>query len=125
MGCGVYWQQVHEVDRAMGVLRLHGIPITNPAMTELSALRGKLLSQIGFKYPRVTSLLAKLIALSPGSVTLWHDVESGWMTEARRKPGSPPVYRSVNDEVAVTILKGEITHELEEILMTPDSYIGE
>jgi len=123
MGCGVYWQQVHEVDRAMSVLRLRGIPITNPAITELSALRGKLLAQIGIKYPRVTSLLAKLIALSPGSIKLWHDVESGWMTEARRKPGAPPVYRSVDDDVAAMLLRGEMTHELEDRLMTPDEFI--
>jgi len=125
MGCGVYWQQVHETDRAMRALRLRGIPITNPAMTELSALRGKLLAQIGIKYPRVTSLLAKIIALSPGSIKLWHDVESGWMVEARIKPSSPPVYHSVDDDVAAMIVRGEMTHELEKRLMTPDEYIGE
>lgn len=109
----------------MSGLRLHGISITNPAMTELSALRGKLLAQIGIKYPRVTSLLAKIIALSPGSVKLWHDVESGWMVEARSKPEAPPVYHSVDDEEAAMIVRGEMTHELEERLMTPDEYIGE
>jgi len=120
-----HYRQLQEVDRAMSALRLRGIPITNPAMSGLSAIRGKLLAQIGIKYPRVISLLAKIIALSPGSIKLWHDVESGWMTEARRKPGAPPVYRSVDDDVAAMLVRGEMTHELEESLMTPDEYIGE
>ena len=31
----------------------------------------------------------------------------------------------VDDDTAVTILKGELTKELETTLMTPDDYLGE
>jgi len=83
------------------------------------------MAQVGFKAPRPLTLIAKLIGLSPGVIKVWHDAESGWMSEARARPGAPPVYRAVSDEVAMAILKGELTHELEEKLLTPDEYIGE
>jgi len=125
MGCGVYWQQIHETDRAMRVMRLHGISEAAAPFRELYRLRGKLMAQVGVKFPRTTSLLMKLIGLSPGTISLWHDVESGWMSEARARPGAPPVYKSVSDEVAMAILKQEVTHELEAQLLTPDEYLGE
>lgn len=126
MGCGVYYQQLREVERALSALRPHiELPGVSAATRELYGLRGKLLVQVGFKFPRSTLALAKLAGLSPGRITLWHDIESGWMTEARVKPGAPPVYKRATDEVAVAILKGELTHELEAELMTPDDYLGE
>jgi len=125
MGCGVYYQQLNEVERALSSMRRLGIPELAEPYKILYGVRGKLLGQIGFKFPRTTLQLIKLTGLSPGSITLWHDVEAGWMTEARTGPGAPPLYRSVPDEVAVKILKGELTHELEEELMKPDDYVGE
>ena len=83
------------------------------------------MTRVGFKYPRTISQIARLIGLSPGTITLWHDVESGWMSEAREKPGAPPVYKAVTDEVAMALLKGELTKELEQVLMAPDDYYGE
>lgn len=91
----------------------------------LFSLRRKILSQIGFKFPRVPSLLGIILGLSPGVIKVWHDSESGWMSEARVRPGAPPVYKKVSDEVAITILKKEITKELEAELLTPDEYLGE
>jgi len=125
MTCGVFWQQIKELERALGALQHLGIETSNPAYQLLFGMRGKMMKQIGFKFPRSISSIARVLALSPGNITLWHDVESGWMSEARAKPGAPPVYKSVSDETAVAIIKGEITHELEEQLMTPDEYIGE
>ena len=106
-------------------MRKFRIPEISPAYQQLYSLRGKLLKQVGFKYPRIVTSLLRLVALSPGRITLWHDVESGWMSEARVRPGAPPVYRAVSDEVAMALLKEELTHELEQVLMTPDPYIGE
>ncbi len=106
-------------------MRKYNILETSDAYQRLFSIRGKLLAQVGFKFPRTVVQLAKLAGLSPGTITLWHDIESGWMSEARGKPGAPPVYRAVNDDVAMTILKGELTKELETTLMTPDEYIGE
>ena len=125
MGCGVFWHQVGELDRALGALRIGGISELSAPYRQLSSLRGKLMKQVGFKFPREVQLVMRLVGLSPGTIKLWHDVESGWMAEARTGPGAPPVYRSVTDAVAITILKGELTHELEAELMTPDPYIGE
>ena len=67
--------------------------------------------------------LIKLIGFSPGTITLWHDNESGWMSEARTRPGAAPVYKSVSDEVAMAILKKEVTPELEVTLLTPDENV--
>jgi hypothetical protein len=126
VGCGVYWQQIREVERAINKLKPHiDIPGVSDAMSELSSIRGRLLRTVGLKFPRTISQILKLAGLSPGTVTLWHDVESGWMTEARERPGAPPVYHYVKDEVAITILSGKLTHELEAILMKPDDYLGE
>ncbi len=119
------YNMVNEIDRALNVLRKYKINPTSDAFSQLYSIRGKILSQIGFKFPRPMSLIKKLVGLSPGTVALWHDAESGWFTEARVKAGAAPVYRHVTDEVAVTILKGELTHELEAELMKPDDYTGE
>jgi len=119
------YRELHEIDRALGVMRRYGISEVSPAYKQLYSVRGKLLAQIGFKVPRPITILAKLVGLSPGIINVWHDAESGWFSEARAKPGAPPVYRSVTDEVAMMILKGELTKELEKELMTPDPYIGE
>jgi hypothetical protein len=125
MGCGVYWSQINELERALRTMRTFGISELSGPYQELFKLRGKLMAQLGIKFPRVTTPLLKLLALSPGTLTLWHDVESGWMTEARAAPGAPPVYKKASDEVAMAILKGEVTHELEQQLLTPDEYLGE
>jgi len=126
MGCGVYWQQVREVERALGSLTPHvDIPGVSDVIGELFSVRAKLLATVGLKFPRTISMILKLAGLSPGTITLWHDIESGWMTEARVKPGAPPVYHYVSDDVAITLLKRELTHELEAELMTPDPYLGE
>lgn len=125
MGCGVFWQQVHRLDESLGSMRVSGILTTSGPYKELYALRGKLMAQIGFKFPREITMLLKLIGLSPGTITLWHDIESGFMSEARAYPDAPPVYKRVSDEVAMTILKMEVTKELEAELLTPDEYLGE
>ncbi|MBA7559930.1 hypothetical protein ES708_01548 [subsurface metagenome] len=83
------------------------------------------MSKLGLRVPRISVLVKLLFALSPGEIKLWADAELGWMTEARARPGAPPVYKYVSDEVAEKIVKGEITHELEEQLLEPDPYVGE
>ena len=125
MGCGVYWQQIHEVERALSTMERFGISTEDPAYLALYGQRGKLLAQVGTKFPRTFFQVARSFGMSPGVITLWEDVESGWMSEARTRPGAPPVYHYVSDEVAMAILKRELTPELEKYLMTPDPYLGE
>lgn len=125
MGCGVYYQQLREIERALGTMRRFGISELSEPYRKLYSIRGKLLAQVGFKFPRSVTQLVKLLGLSPASISLWHDVESGWMSEARERPGALPVYHHVTDEMAMAILKGELTHELEIQLLTLDEYVGE
>ena len=109
----------------MKALRLSGILPTNPAAQALSKLRGALMGKLGFRAPRTTSAILKLVGLSPGTITTWFDVEGGWLSEARVKEGAPPIYHWIDEQTAMTILKGELTHELEDRLMTPNVYVGE
>lgn len=125
MGCGVYWQQIGELEKALGTMRRFGIEETDPAYQALFGKRGALLVQVGRKFPRSAMQLRLIPGFSPGVISLWHDVESGFFAEARVTPRAPPVYRAVSDEVAMAILKKEVTPELEKELMTPDPYIGE
>jgi len=125
MGCGVYWQQIGELDRAMRSLRRFGITEFDPAYQTLASIRSGLLKHVGFKYPRTITQLARLAALSPGEVKLWHDVESGWMAEIRDRAGDPPRYRYVDDETAVKVLQGTLTHDEFTELAVPDDYLGE
>ena len=125
MGCGVYWQQIGELDRAMGVMRRAGISELSAPYQKLFEVKGKLFGQIGLKFPRSAIQLLRLVALSPGIIALWLDVEAGWMSEGRVKPGAPPVYHSITDEQAIALLTGGLTKELELKLLAPDPYLGE
>jgi len=125
MGCGIYWAQINELDRAMGTMDRYGIDRGSDAYQSLNEQRGRLIAQVGYKFPRSTLQMRLITALYSPVIRLWHDIECGWMVEAREEPGAPPVYKSVNDELAMAILKGEVTHELEEELARPDEYLGE
>ena len=116
---------LNEIERAKATLLKAGYGVLDPPYMNLLRAGRMSLVNFGFKMPRPMTFIIKLVGLSPGMVTLWHDGESGWFTEARTKPGAPPVYKAASDEVAMAILKGELTHELEATLMTPDPYIGE
>ncbi len=125
MGCGVYWQQIREVERALGTLRKYGISSLSPEVRLLTTARGKLMAQVGFKFPRTFIQVLKLVGMSPGSITLWEDIESGWLAEGRVRPGAPPVYHYITDEQAVAIINRDVSPELHDYLMTPDPYLGE
>jgi len=125
MGCGIYWFQVQKLDRAMEVMGQYGIAETDPAYQQLWAERGKLIGQIGQKFPRVNYALGMWREFSPERIRLRYDIEMGWFSEARVRPKAPPVYKPLSDEDAMAILKGEITTELKQRLLTPDDYIGE
>lgn len=125
MGCGVKWQQIGELDRALRSLQRAGLGPGSDVYNYLYKVRGRVFGQIGYKYPREVSLILKLIGLSPGEIRLFHDIESGWLVEARAEPGAAPVRKYVSDDIATTLLKGGLTHELEDYLLTPDNYIGE
>ena len=125
MGCGVYWQQVHELESALTTMERFGISTTDPAYQALSQTRGGLLAQVGAKFPRSYDWLTFLVGESPGTIRLGHDVETGFFSEARVTPGAPPIYHRLTDEDAMAILKREISPELHDRLFTLDPYLGE
>lgn len=122
---GIWFNQLNAIDDSLRGLRLSGILPGIPGYDALYKMRGELMGKLGLKAPKPVQLIMKLARLSPGEITLWMDGESGWMTEARVKPGAPPVYKAATAEVAMAIIKGELTHEQEAELMKPDEYIGE
>jgi len=125
MACGVKQQQLNELDRALQALERAGLgPGTGPYDT-LAATRTGVSEQIGYKFPRQVPFITGFRGLSPGEIRLFHDIEAGWLVEGRAEPGAPVARRYVPADIAITLLKGELTHELEEYLMTPDPYIGE
>ena len=119
------WRQINEINKALGTMRRFGILESSPAYRALNKARGALFGKIGFRVPRPTNLLLKLLGLSPGEIKVWHDSEAGWMVEARKTPKAPPVYHYVDDEVAMSILIGKLDKKLEDWLMVPDPYVGE
>jgi len=125
MGCGIYWQQVHEVERALDVMRKYGVPETSEAYQTLWGERGELLSKVGVKSGRVADWIMDWATWSPARVRLGHDPEFGWFAVAIEKPGAPPIYHRVSDEEAMAILKNQVTPELKQRLLTPDEYLGE
>lgn len=125
MGCDVYWHQINELNKAMKTMLKYGIPEMSDAFQQLKSIRYDLLGKMGIKIPRTITHLTRIGGLSPGVIALWHDVEEGWMSEARTKPEALPVYKIVSDDVAMAILKHDISDELEKYLMAPDPYLGE
>lgn len=117
--------QISEVIRARQALTRAGISLLDPVYGSISRVENRVAINLGFRIPKPMTLLLRLFGLSPGEIKLWHDAESGWFTEAREKPGAPPVYHYVNDDTAMAILKGELTKEREAELMKPDEYVGE
>jgi len=119
------YEELGKLDKQLSMMRGWGVLETDPGFLRLSSARGAVMGKLGLKLPRTTTLVLSLLGLSPGGIKLWADAELGWLTEARVKPGAPPVYKYVSDEVAEKIVKRELTHELFEELVTPDPYIGE
>jgi len=119
------YRQINEIQRTLRVLTRAGFgPLTEPYQA-VYKLQGELMGRLGLRSAKPMSLLKLLAGLSPGSVKLFHDAESGWFTEARERDGAAPVYHHVSDDTAMGLLKGELTHELEAELMKTDEYQGE
>ena len=127
MPCNVISQryELQNVRNQLNAMIKKGMGPLDEPFRKMYSLRNKLMSQLGIVKPKSMWLFKYLPFLSPGSVKLFLDSDSGWFTEARVKDDAPPVYHHVSDDTAMTILKGELTHELEAELMKPDEYLGE
>ena len=125
MGCGFYWQQVNTADRAMRDLERLGLGPGTEAYDAVWRQRGALIAEIGRKFPRVDYTLSMWREFSPQRIRVWFDPEFGFNVEIRIRPGTPPTYKLVSAEMAVAVIKGEVTPELKERLLAPDEYLGE
>lgn len=119
------YQAIRRLEKDMYRLRLAGLGPSAEAYNKLFRARAGIWRSVGLKRPKVMQLIFRLVGLSPGSVEVWHDAEAGWFSKARVSPEAPPAVKAISTETAITILKGQLTHELEQDLMTPDEYYGE
>jgi len=117
--------QLNKIRGALNELAMSGLGPGSEIFDTLTSIRSQVLSGLGIKVPKPMMFILKLVGMSPGEVKLWHDSESGWLAEAREKPGAPPVYHYINSETAAKILTGKLTHEEFEVIMIPDPYLGE
>lgn len=125
MGCGVKWEQIGQLDKALRKLRIAGLGPGSDVYEQLWRVRGRVFGQIGYKFPREVIQLLRFVGLSPGKIILFFDIEAGYMTVATAAPNAAPVSKYISDDLAITLLKHGLTHEIEEDLMAPDPYIGE
>jgi len=147
MGCGVYWWKVHRVEEDLATLRRLTVEEYHPAYQALYRQRGELLAKVGWKSPRRTIAMAyeEVVSrlrtlglvyasasprysreeLKDAIIKVWWDDEMGFMTEARFKPKSPPIYRSISAEDAAAFIKGEEAGEQIATAFHEDEYYGE
>ena len=125
MACGVKWQQVGRLDKALRKLRGAGFGAGSDVYDQIYAVRGRIMSQVGFKFPRSALRLLALVGLSPGKLNLFLDIEAGFFTVARTDKNAQPVTRYVSDDVAMDLLRGRMTHDLFLELAAPETYYGE
>lgn len=119
------YAELNKLNEQLQMMQRWGVSSSDLGFMRLLDARGAVMGKLGLRLPRTTTLVKTLFGLSPGSIKLWADAEIGWTTEARTRPGAPPVYRKVSDEIAEKLVKEELTQELHDYLMTPDDYFGE
>ena len=117
--------ELSKLDEQLEMMRRWGVLESDPGFQALQAARGVATGKIGRMLPRLVTWVKSLFGFSPGEIKLWADAEIGWKIETRAKPGAPPIYKYVPDEVAEKIVKEELTHEEFQQLLMPDPYIGE
>lgn len=117
--------EFERLDKELEMMRKWGVLETDPGFLNLLRARNEAWAKVGLLQSRTTTLVETITGFSPGEIKLWADAELGWKIEARERPGAPPVYRYVSDEVARKIKLGELSHEEFMELLTPDTYVGE
>jgi len=125
MGCQARYEQLHNVEIALGQLERIGFGPGTEAYNKLWQERGAIMGKLGQPRAKQTILQGTISGMSPGVIRAWFDTEVGWLSEARATPWADPVYKVITFEEAQAILKREVTPELEQRLLTPTAYIGE
>lgn len=127
MGCSSAEQYaaLRKLDTALTRLRRLGLDELDPIYGSIYRARGALLGNVGVRVPRSVLSLIRILGLSPGSVTLFYDLDMGFYTAARETESSPPVYKLAGEDTLKKIIDGSLTHEDFEALKTTDDYLGE
>ena len=125
MGCGVYWQQVKTIDKAMSDMEKGILPWSPEYYNQLWQKRGELFTDVGRKFPRVSMDLMPTVWVSPESFRVMLDPEVGYVVVARKSEKAPPIYHTVTAEEAGAVMRNEITAELKQRLLTLEEYYGE
>jgi len=118
-------REFNKLTSQLNMMRKWGVSELDPGFQKLYRAQTAAMQKIGRNLPRTTTLVKYLVGLSPGEIKLWADAEIGWVVESTAAPGAPVVRKLVPDQVAELLLTGKMTHELEEVLMAPDTYEGE
>jgi len=127
MPCSVYSQRyaAQNLRNALNTLQRGSILPTSQNYLNLQRVAGDYSVKIGFGIPKPITFILKLFGLSPGTLAVFHDADSGFGVEARATPGAPPFYHHISDDEAVSIFQGEMTPELHDRLFLEDDYQGE
>jgi len=118
MGCGVFFTQLNTINSTLRNLERLGLGPGTQAYDEVYKMRGQMLGRFtnGESLPRTNQWLKLIVGLSPGSLRIWFDIESGWFTEGREEPGARPVYNPITTQEAARLLRDnpdvDLAHEL-------------
>jgi hypothetical protein len=118
-------EMANNVQEDLNKLSGAGFLPDNPVVKLVSEVRSKVLGRFGVSIPRVPSLLSLISGLSPGTLRVWYDYELGFFVEARRAPGTTPVYRAIPTDTAILLLKDEPDMDLAHRYMELAEYVGE
>jgi len=117
--------EVARLQKEWEQLRAWGMPPTEGGFQRLGRAIDTAISKVGRLLPRLTIFIRSMTGFAPGELTLWADAEMGWLVEARIKPGAPPVYKYVGDDLAEKVVRKTLTHVEFIVLTIPDPYLGE
>lgn len=124
MPCLQLFNQLSAVNKALHDLGVAGILYDNPAIQALYRMRGELLGATGVTFPRKQALIKAIIGLSPGSIRVWFDNETGWMVEARESPGAHPSYHQIDAQTAGILAGPDPPADLVHSFMREDEFVG-
>lgn len=125
MGCEARYEQLHNVETALGQLERIGYGAGTDPYDKLWKERGAIFGKLGQTRAKQTITVGAVKGRSPGEFRAWFDTEVGWMIEARETPFSDPIIRSVTFELAQKVITNKLTEAEETFLLTPVEYAGE
>lgn len=119
------YEMVNDAQSALNSLSAAGFMPGNPVSQAISGVMGRALGGIGVHIPRLPGLLGTLFHLSPGTLRIWYDPELHFMIEARRDSSAIPVYKGIDVDTAIRLLRPDPDLDLAHSFMELTEYVGE